>query len=195
LGELLKDAVRIRLMSDVPLGAFLSGGVDSSAIVCLMSEIMGRPVKTFSIGFDDPSYNELQYARLVARQFNTEHHELTIQPDIVHLVQDLVRYLDEPLADVSVFPMYLVSQLARQHVTVALSGDGGDELFAGYEWYIANKIASYYCRVPASVRNGWLFRLLDCIPPSTRKKGLINKLKRFVEGSVLPESLQHFRWS
>jgi asparagine synthase (glutamine-hydrolysing) len=195
LGELLKDAVRIRLMSDVPLGAFLSGGVDSSAIVCLMSEIMRRPVKTFSIGFDDPSYNELQYARLVARQFNTEHHELTIQPDIVHLVQDLVRYLDEPLADVSVFPTYLVSQLARQHVTVALSGDGGDELFAGYEWYIANKIASYYCRVPASVRNGWLFRLLDCIPPSTRKKGLINKLKRFVEGSVLPESLQHFRWS
>ena len=195
LGELLKDAVRIRLVSDVPLGAFLSGGVDSSAIVCLMSEITGRPVKTFSIGFDDPSYNELEYARVVARQFNTEHHELMVQPDVVHLVQDLVKYLDEPLADVSVFPTYLVSQLARQHVTVALSGDGGDELFAGYEWYIANKIASYYERVPAFLRDRWIPRVVDCIPPSTRKKGMINKLKRFVEGSVLPDSLQHFRWS
>jgi asparagine synthase (glutamine-hydrolysing) len=195
LGELLKDAVRIRLISDVPLGAFLSGGLDSSAIVCLMSEITGRPVKTFSIGFDDPSYNELQYARVVARQFNTEHHELTIQPDVVHLVQDLVRYLDEPLADVSIFPTYLVSQLARQHVTVALSGDGGDELFAGYEWYIANKIASYYRKVPAFLKDGWIPRLVDCIPPSSHKKGLTNKLKRFVEGSVLPDSLQHFRWN
>jgi asparagine synthase (glutamine-hydrolyzing) len=195
LRTLLKDAVRIRLISDVPLGAFLSGGVDSSAIVCLMSEIMGRPVKTFSIGFDDPSYNELQYARVVARQFNTEHHELTLKPDVVHLVQDLVRYLDEPLADVSVFPTYLISQLARQHVTVALSGDGGDELFAGYEWYVANKIASYYRKVPAFLKDGWIPRLVDCIPPSSRKKGLTNKLKRFVEGSVLPDSLQHFRWN
>jgi asparagine synthase (glutamine-hydrolysing) len=160
-----------------------------------MSEIMGRPVKTFSIGFDDPSYNELHYARAVARQFNTEHHELTIQPDIVDLVQDLVRYLDEPLADVSVFPTYLISQLARQHVTVALSGDGGDELFAGYEWYIANKMACYYHKLPALLRDAWIPRIVDRIPPSARKKGLINKVKRFVEGSVLPESLQHFRWS
>jgi asparagine synthase (glutamine-hydrolysing) len=195
LGELLKDAVRIRLISDVPLGAFLSGGIDSSAIVCLMSEIMARPVKTFSIGFDDPSYNELEYARVVAQQLNTEHHELTIQPDVVHLVENLVRYLDEPLADVSIFPTYLVSQLARQHVTVALSGDGGDELFAGYEWYIASKIAAYYHKVPACLRDGWIPRIVDGIPPSTRKKGLINKLKRFVEGSVLPDSLQHFRWN
>jgi len=195
LTDLLKDAVRIRLISDVPLGAFLSGGVDSSSIVCLMSEMMDRPVKTFSIGFDDASYNELQYARIVAHQLNTEHHEMTIQPDVVHLVDNLVRYLDEPLADVSIFPMYLVSQLARQHVTVALSGDGGDELFAGYEWYIAQKIASYYCKIPKFLRNGWIPRLVDCIPPSSRKKGSTNKLKRFVEGSILPESLQHFRWS
>jgi asparagine synthase (glutamine-hydrolysing) len=194
LRALLNDAVRIRLISDVPLGAFLSGGIDSSAIVYYMSEIMGCPVKTFSIGFDDPSYNELPYARIVARQLNTEHHELTIQPDVVHLAENLVRYLDEPLADVSVFPTYLVSQLARQHVTVALSGDGGDELFAGYEWYVANKLASYYHKFPAFLKDGWIPRLVDSIPPSTHKKGVTNKLKRFVEGSVLPNSLQHFRW-
>ena len=195
LRELLKDAVRIRLISDVPLGAFLSGGVDSSTVVSLMSEIMDRPVKTFSIGFEDPSYNELQYARLVAEKLGTEHHELTIQPDVVHLVQDLIKYLDEPLADVSVFPTYLVSQLARRHVTVALSGDGGDELFAGYDWYVASKFASYYDQVPAFLRNGWIPQLVDRIPPSAQKKGLTNKLKRFVEGSLLPSSLQHFRWN
>jgi asparagine synthase (glutamine-hydrolysing) len=195
LVALLKDAVRIRLISDVPLGAFLSGGVDSSTVVCLMSEIMDRPVKTFSIGFEDPSYNELEYARAVAEKLGTEHHEMTIQPDVVHLVQDLVRYLDEPLADVSVFPTYLVSQLARRHVTVALSGDGGDELFAGYDWYVAGKLASYYDKLPGFVKRGWVPAIVGSIPPSAQKKGLSNKLKRFVEGSLLPESLQHFRWS
>jgi asparagine synthase (glutamine-hydrolysing) len=193
--DLLKDSVRMRLVSDVPLGAFLSGGIDSSTIVCLMSEIMDRPVKTFSIGFDDPSYNELQYARIVAQHFNTDHHDLVIQPDVVDLAQDLVRYLDEPLADVSIFPTYLVSRLARQHVTVVLSGDGGDELFAGYEWYIADRIERYYRRLPTAVRTRWVPQLVNRIPPSTHKKGLVNKLKRFVEGSVLPDSLQHFRWN
>lgn len=194
LYELLEDCVRIRLTSDVPLGAFLSGGVDSSAIVCIMSEIMGRPVKTLSIGFDDPSYNELKYARLIAHQFNTDHHEWIIRPNIVDLVYNLIKYLDEPFADVSVFPTYLVSKLAREHVTVALSGDGGDELFAGYEWYVAEKIASYYRHLPDAVRNN-LVSFFDWVPPSGRKKGLINRLKRFIEGAALPESLEHFRWS
>jgi asparagine synthase (glutamine-hydrolysing) len=179
----------------VPLGAFLSGGIDSSAIVCMMSEIIGRPVKTFSIGFDDPSYNELKYARLVAQQFNTDHHESIVRPDIVDLVYNLIKYLDEPFADVSVFPTYLISKLAREHVTVVLSGDGGDELFAGYEWYVAQKIASYYRQLPGAVRNRWLVSFLDRVPPSSRKKGLINKLKRFIEGAALPEPLEHFRWS
>jgi asparagine synthase (glutamine-hydrolysing) len=195
LYELLKDAVRMRLVSDVPLGAFLSGGIDSSTLVCLMSELMDRPVKTFSIGFDDPSYNELEYARTVAKYFGTDHHELTIRPDIVNLATNLITHLDEPLADVSIFPTYLVSKLARQHVTVVLSGDGGDELFAGYEWYIADKIANYYYQLPAALRQQWLLRLTECIRPAASKKGLINKLKRFVEGSVLPDSLRHFRWS
>ena len=195
LYDLLKDAVRMRLISDVPLGAFLSGGIDSSSLVALMSELMDRPVKTFSIGFDDPSYNELEYARTVAKYFGTDHHELTIQPDVVNLVSDLIRHLDEPLGDVSIFPTYLVSKLAREHVTVVLSGDGGDELFGGYEWYVAEKIARYYRHLPGAVKTRWIPSLIGLVPPSPRKKGPVNKLKRFVEGSALPESLRHFRWS
>jgi asparagine synthase (glutamine-hydrolysing) len=195
LYDLLQDAVRMRLVSDVPLGALLSGGIDSSTIVCMMSEIMDRPVKTFSIGFDDPSYNESKYAKIVAEYFGTEHYELTIQPDIVALVEGLVKYLDEPLADVSIFPTYLVSQLTRQHVTVALSGDGGDELFAGYEWYIADKLARIYGKLPSLVRTRWLPQVIAHIQPTAHKKGFINKLKRFVEGAALPETLQHFRWN
>jgi len=195
LYDLLKDAVRLRLVSDVPLGAFLSGGIDSSAVVCMMSEIMDRPVKTFSIGFDDPSYNELQYARVVARHFETDHYELTIKPDIVSLVEDLVRQLDEPLADVSIFPTYLVSKLAREHVTVVLSGDGGDELFAGYDWYVADRLSRYYRWLPQTVRKQWLPSLLNHLPPSSRKKGFINKTKRFVEGAMRDERLQHYRWT
>src|SRR5262249_28120168 len=156
LYALLKDSVRMRLISDVPLGAFLSGGVDSSAIVSIMSEVSSQPVKTFSIGFDDPSYNELRYARMVAKQFGTDHHELIIRPDAISLVERLIQYLDEPFADVSVFPTYLVSHLARQHVTVVLSGDGGDELFAGYEWYLADKIERYYRWLPATLRAQWI---------------------------------------
>ncbi|PYU96293.1 MAG: asparagine synthase (glutamine-hydrolyzing) [Acidobacteria bacterium] len=195
LGELLQDSVSRRLLSDVPLGAFLSGGIDSSTIVCLMAQAMNRPVKTFSIGFDDPSYNETQYARIVAQRFGTDHHELIIKPDVVNLVQHLVGFLSEPLADVSVFPTYLVSQLARRNVTVVLSGDGGDELFAGYEWYVADKIARYYQKLPGALRRRWIPLLMNCIPPSSQKKGAVNKLKRFVEGSALPASLRHFRWS
>jgi asparagine synthase (glutamine-hydrolysing) len=195
LYELLKDSVRMRLVSDVPLGVLLSGGIDSSSLVCLMSELMDRPVRTFSIGFDDPSYNELEYARTVAKYFGTDHHELIIQPDIVNLVSDLVRHLDEPLADVSIFPTYLVSKLARQHVTVVLSGDGGDELFGGYEWYVAEKIARYYRYLPEPLKSRWIPSLIGRVPPSPKKKGPVNKLKRFVEGSALPEPLRHFRWS
>ena len=195
LYELLKDAVRARLISDVPLGAFLSGGLDSSTIVCLMSELMDRPVKTFSIGFDDPSYNELGYARAVAGHFGTDHQELVIQPNVVELVESLVGYLDEPFADVSAFPTYLVSQLARQSVTVALSGDGGDELFAGYDWYVAGKVERYYRRLPRALRNSVIPGLLGRISPSARKRGLVNNLKRFAEGAALPRSARHFRWA
>jgi len=122
--DLLQDAVKIRLMSDVPLGAFLSGGIDSSSIVALMSQVMEQPVKTFSIGFEDSSYNELEYARLIAKKFNTEHHEFIIKPDAVELTEKLLGFLDEPFGDFSIFPTYLVSKMAREYVTVVLSGDG-----------------------------------------------------------------------
>jgi len=195
LYDLIKDAVRMRLVSDVPLGAFLSGGVDSSAIVCAMSELMDRPVQTFSIGFDDPSYNELVYARKVADHFGTDHHEEVIKPNVVDLVDGLVGYLDEPMADVSIFPTYLVSKLARRDVTVVLSGDGGDELFAGYDWYLAERYARYYGMLPRILRRRLLPKVMSLVPPSSQKKGAVNKLKRFVEGAALPDSMKHFRWN
>lgn len=131
----LEEAVRIRLISDVPLGAMLSGGTDSSAVVALMARASAGPVKTFSIGFKQADFNEADYARLVAQKFGTEHHELILEPNVVETVEVLTHSLEEPFGDSSMLPTYYVSQLARQHVTVALSGDGGDELFAGYERY------------------------------------------------------------
>src|SRR5207248_1077331 len=133
--ELLKDAVRVRLMSEVPLGAFLSGGIDSSIVVGLMSSMMSQPVKTFSIGFEEDDFSELPYARQIAKQFGTDHHEFFVRPDLVSVLPELAWAYDEPFADSSMLPTYYVSKLAREHVTVVLTGDGGDEIFAGYEHY------------------------------------------------------------
>lgn len=134
---LLEDSVQRRLVSDVPLGAFLSGGIDSSAIVALMTKITGQPVRTFSIGFDDDAYGELPYAREIANRFQTEHHELLVQPKMVEILPHLVRHYGEPFGDGSAVPTYYVSQLASQSVKVVLSGDGGDEVFGGYPWYVS----------------------------------------------------------
>ena len=152
LMELLREAVKIRLISDVPLGAFLSGGVDSSAVVALMSEFMGKkPVKTFSIGFEDEDFSELKYAAIVSRLFSTEHHEFVVKPDAVEILPKLVRHYGEPFGDSSCIPSYYLSQMTRQHVTVALTGDGGDESFAGYERYKGVKVAGYFQALPAFV--------------------------------------------
>ncbi|MDZ7724143.1 MAG: asparagine synthase (glutamine-hydrolyzing) [candidate division KSB1 bacterium] len=192
--ELLEDSVNIRLMSDVPLGAFLSGGLDSSSIVALMSRHTNGPVKSFSIGFDNSTYNELPFARAVANQYQTEHYEEIIQPDALSLTERIIRQLDEPFGDFSVFPTLLVSEMARKYVTVVLSGDGGDELLGGYDTYIAQNMARRYARLPALLRKYPIEALINLLPPTEKKKGLVNRAKRFVEGMRLPDHLQHVRW-
>ncbi|HSF17315.1 MAG TPA: asparagine synthase (glutamine-hydrolyzing) [Vicinamibacteria bacterium] len=194
LRETLGAAVRSQMMADVPLGAFLSGGIDSSAVVAFMSESSKRPVKTFSIAFRDASYDESAYAQLVAERFGTEHTVETIEPDVAGLFDQLVVHLDEPFADVSLFPTYLVSQLASRHVKVVLSGDGGDELFAGYDWYVADRIARNLARFPGQKSLGLLHQVSEWFPPSDKKKGLVNRAKRFLEGAVASPELQHYRW-
>jgi asparagine synthase (glutamine-hydrolysing) len=154
---------------------------------------MGQ-AQTFSIGFDDPSYNELAYSQQVADHLGVAHTTETIRPEVAGEFEHLMRFMDDPIGDFSIFPTYLVSRLARRHVTVSLSGDGGDELFAGYETYLANDRARLYAQLPAFVRKGMIESMVDRLPPQAQKKGLINKAKRFVEGFREPASLGHARW-
>jgi asparagine synthase (glutamine-hydrolysing) len=191
LYALIKEAVQLRLISDVPLGAFLSGGIDSSSIVGLMHELGVSPIKTFSIGFEDASYDELHHARRIAEKFQTEHKEFVLQPDALDLTDKLIHHLDEPFGDFSIFPTYLVSKMARSHVKVILSGDGGDEVFGGYEHYQAQKLS----RFPLP----FLFRrivhpFVRTIPPAQKKKGAWNKIRRFSQGFDNPPGYRHLRW-
>jgi asparagine synthase (glutamine-hydrolysing) len=155
---------------------------------------VAHPVRTFSLGFADPSYDERAYARLVARHFDTLHQEREVNPDVVDLAGRISGYFDEPFADVSAFPTLLLSNLARQEVTVVLSGDGGDELFAGYDHYKADR----WARRLAWLARGWgwnaVERLLDWLPPASSKKGAVNLAKRFAEGLRRPADLEHARW-
>ena len=194
LGVLLKQAVARRLVSDVPLGVFLSGGTDSSSVVAMMAETSPTRLKTFSIGFEEKTFNELGYARIVARHFDTEHHEELLRPDINALLQHVADALDEPFANASALPTYLVSQAARKHVTVVLAGDGGDELLAGYEWYRAQKLAAAtFDRLPSGTRRQ-LSELAARIPPTAKKKGALNMARRFLDVASLPPEMQHTRW-
>jgi asparagine synthase (glutamine-hydrolysing) len=148
LRHLMFEAVKLRLVSDVPLGAFLSGGIDSSAVVAIMSKVGAKPVKTFSIGFEEKDFSEVEYARKVAKLYETEHHEEVLRPRAAELLPKLVRFYGEPFADPSALPSYLLSEMTRKHVTVALSGDGGDEGFAGYTRYAHEKLARFFRLLP-----------------------------------------------
>jgi asparagine synthase (glutamine-hydrolysing) len=152
LRELLIESVVLHEVSDVPVGAFLSGGIDSSAIVATMVGLASDRVKTFSVGFAEAGYNELSHARQVAQAFGTDHHDLILRPDVVRIVEDLTWYLDEPFGDTSAIPTYMVAKLASEHVKVVLSGDGGDELFAGYDKYLVEQRERRLDRVPAGIR-------------------------------------------
>lgn len=191
LYSLLKESVKLRLISDVPLGAFLSGGIDSSSIVGLMSELGISPIRTFSIGFEETSYSELKHARRIAQKFDTVHEEFILQPQVVDFTEKLIRHLDEPLADFSIFSTYLVSKMARPHVKVILSGDGGDELFGGYEHYQAQKLSEF----PISsllLKN--LPPIVKRLPPSAKKKGVWNKFRRYAQGLEYNPQNRHLRW-
>lgn len=191
LYQILKEAVRMRLISDVPLGAFLSGGIDSSSIVGLMHELGASPIKTFSIGFEDKSYDELTHARRIAQKFGTDHEEFVLQPQALELTEELIHHLDEPFGDFSIFPTYLVSKMARAHVKVILSGDGGDELFAGYEHYQAQTLSK--SRLSALLQKP-LPGIVKILRPSAKKKGLRNKIKRYAQGFEHRSNMRHFRW-
>jgi asparagine synthase (glutamine-hydrolysing) len=186
LGQVLHDTVRRHMVSDVPVGAFLSGGVDSSTVVACMARHADRPIRTFSIGFDERDFDELAYARLVARRYATDHFELVVKPDVVDILPRLARQFDEPFADASAVPTYCVSKITREHVTVALSGDGGDENFAGYRRY-AEAVGLHRQAEASPLRlvKPLLGLLAACLPP-VRGRG-------FLELLSLPPILRYHR--
>lgn len=189
LRERLRDSVKAHLLADVPVGVLLSGGVDSSVLTALASQASAQRVSTFSIGFRERSFNELGLAREVAGRYATDHHELVVSPQIAELLPKIVEAFDEPFADSSAIPTYLVSQLAAEHVKVVLSGEGGDELFGGYETYAADRLAQ---RIgPAAAR---LAPLVELLPSSSSRVSFDYRAKRFVRAAVLPPLERHHAW-
>jgi asparagine synthase (glutamine-hydrolysing) len=191
LRERLGAAVRRRMISDVPLGAFLSGGVDSSIVVSEMAAASTLPVKTYSIGFEEEEYNELPQARLVAERFGTDHHEFVVQPDAIALVPKLVRHYGEPYADSSAIPTFHLAEVTRRHVTVALNGDGGDESFAGYLRHVANSLTGRLDGVPRPLRSG-VAALGRAIPEQAGSRGLLSRARRLLV-SVDADAIERYR--
>ena len=192
--DLLTDSVRKRLVSDVPLGVFLSGGLDSSAVVALMSRCGVEPIQTFSLGYEDTTFSELDYARIIAKRFNTQHRELIIDPVTPELIEEAVWHLDEPMTDLSTIPFYLICKKAREYVTVCLSGEGGDEVLVGYDRFKASKANAYYNLLPDWIRRKGIAPLVNALPDQPQKKGLFNIMRRFVQGGLLPDEAGHMRW-
>jgi len=192
--DVLSDSVRKRLISDVPLGVFLSGGLDSSTVVSLMHRCKVDPLQTFSLGYEDPSFSELDYARVMAKEVNSIHRELIIDPITPELIEKAAWHLDEPMTDLSTIPFYLICKKAREYVKVCLSGEGGDEVLVGYDRFKASKAHGYYEYVPGWIRRGIVAPLVNALPDQAQKKGAVNILKRFIQGGLLPEDGGHIRW-
>ena len=195
LRDLLFDAVRMRLVSDVPLGILLSGGIDSSTVAAFATQHATEKVKTFSIGFEEDSFDESKYARLVANHLNTEHYEDHLSAEKAgDLISEIGTWLDEPLSDGSLIPTYLLSRFVRKHVTVALGGDGGDELFAGYPMYFGHKMAAIYDAIPRFLRAGIIEPVVNNLPVSTKNLSFDYKAKRFVAASKYDAVTRHHSW-
>jgi asparagine synthase (glutamine-hydrolysing) len=192
--RVVRESTRLRMISEVPLGAFLSGGVDSSTVVALMAQESDRPVKTFSIGFEEQDFSELKYARRVAEHVGAEYNEFIVKPNALEVLPTLVEHYGEPYADSSAIPTYYVSRETRKHVTVALNGDGGDESFAGYERYSAMLIAEQYTRIPRVVRSALIEGPVGLLPTSELKRSRVRDAKRFLRAATLPRTKRYFRW-
>jgi len=192
--RLFNDSVKMQLMSDVPLGAFLSGGLDSSSIVGLMALSSSWPVKTFSIGFKEEEYDEVKYARFTAKRFDTEHHELVMTPQDIGRMEDLIWNLDEPHGDSSALASYLVSKLAAPCVKVALTGVGGDELFGGYHTYLADKLSLYYSIMPKALTQKLNDGLISHIKVDIQKPSRMRRILRFLKSSHLSFEKRHTDW-
>jgi asparagine synthase (glutamine-hydrolysing) len=194
LTALLERVCGDHLMSDVPVGSFLSGGIDSSAIVQFVSRLMKSQLQTFALGYREKSYSEFEYARKVADHFHTNHRELLIAPIDRAEIERSVWHLDEPTTDPSNLPFMLICEQARRHVKVCLSGDGGDELFMGYDRFRASKAARYLEMLPIPFRNRLYQKIIDSLVDDEQKKGARNIIKRFLQGAVLPGAGEHIRW-
>ena len=194
LREHLSEAVRLRLISDVPLGVFLSGGIDSSAVVAAMSRVGTGKVKTFSIGFDEKKFNELPFARQVAKHYATEHKEFMVRAQALEVLPLLVERYGEPYADSSAIPTYYLARMTRDHVTVALNGDGGDESFSGYRRHFANRLAERYQVLPAALRGLIKSGLRVLCPPGAGQTNLIARMHRFADAASLARPERYMRW-
>ena len=195
LAGLLNTVIKRHLISDVPLGVFLSGGIDSSTITALSSRLSNKRIKTFSIGFKENSFDESEYALKVSALYNTSHHHHIFEiSDLLRIIPKAMYYLDEPLADASFFPTYLLSNFARQNVTVVLSGEGGDEIFAGYPTYQAHKLAEFYKYIPEYIRNNLINKVINRLPVSVDNFSLDFKAKKFISFLSSDAALRHIYW-
>jgi asparagine synthase (glutamine-hydrolysing) len=187
------EAVRLRLVSDVPLGAFLSGGIDSSAVVATMAQEMGRSVQTFAVGFEDAAFDERPFARQVAERYGTTHTELMVKAPVTDILPRLVWHYDEPFGDASAVPNYAIAALTSQHVTVVLNGDGGDENFAGYEWYLKDQVVQRGALLPLCLRQ-WIASLGQGISPASRRFQLFHKMTHLAQLLTLPPAQRYAYW-